>query len=62
MLNDIEDKLIIKPYHIEWEYLDSGKNNKKHRRLTMVEGFLPMLFSVPFIITIICKLNLLQYT
>lgn len=50
MLNELENKLSIKPFYIEWNYLKSDK--KKYTKLTSVEKLLPLLFALPFAIMI----------
>ena len=56
MLDELEEKLSIKPYHIEWKYLSSGENKKVYHKLTTVEKYLPVLFSLPFITILIYQI------
>lgn len=53
VIHDIEKKLPFACYRDEWEYLGNGNNGKKYRQLTKVEGLIPIIFSLLFIVAIL---------
>ncbi|MDY0386104.1 MAG: hypothetical protein RBT65_03040 [Methanolobus sp.] len=56
VIHDIEEKLPFACYKDEWEYLGNGNDGKKYRQLTKVERFIPIIFSLPFIVAILAVL------
>lgn len=49
VINEIENKLPVKPFNTEWEKL---KINKKYRDSTKLENVLPIIFIILYIIAI----------
>lgn len=50
VINDIENRLPVRPFNDEWEEL---KNNKKYSDCTKLEKTLPIMFIILYIIAII---------
>lgn len=50
IINKMERDLPYQPFNIEWEKL---KNNKKYKDSTKLERFLPIMFIILYIVTII---------
>lgn len=42
----IEQRLPVSPYKVEWDMLESGKNEEVHTPLTKVESAVPLVFMV----------------
>ena len=49
-LDELESKLVYSFFRREWEILGERKNRKKYWELTVVETFLPIIFSILFIV------------
>ena len=50
VINDIENKLPVKPFNDEWKKL---KNNKKYKDSTKLEITLPIMFFVLYVMAIV---------
>lgn len=50
IINKMERDLPYQPFNIEWEKL---KNNKEYKDSTKLERFLPIMFIILYIVTII---------
>jgi hypothetical protein len=46
IINNIEEKLPLRPYFSEWEMLEKGKNKKKYWPLTHIEILIPIIFTL----------------
>ncbi len=54
VIHEMEKELPYPSYSREWEIL--GNKNKKYRRLTEIERYIPYVFLIPFVILIIFSL------
>lgn len=52
-LHELEGKLAYPFFKREWELLEEGKNRSKYWRLTVVETFLPVVFGVFSLVSIL---------
>lgn len=50
IIHQIEEHLPFECFKKEWDYLGNGKHKNKYFKLSSVEGFVPLIFSIPFII------------
>lgn len=44
VINDIETRLIERPFHDEWDHLDPERDGKRHRPFHQVERIVPWVF------------------
>lgn len=52
-LHELEEKLAYPFFKREWELLEEGKKRSRYWKLTIVETFLPIAFSILYIVLII---------
>ena len=52
-LGELESRLAFPFFRREWEILERGENTKKYWKLTVVETFLPLIFSLFFLAAIV---------
>lgn len=53
IINSIEEKLPVQLYSMEWKLLEEGKSSKTHRPFYSVERWVPEIFFVLFIISLL---------
>lgn len=51
VVHEIEAKLPIAPYKLEWDRLGGGADSEKYTPLTKVEGWVPFVFLVAYVVT-----------
>ena len=52
-LHELEKKLAYPFFKREWELLEEGKRRSRYWKLTIVETFLPFIFSILYVVLII---------
>lgn len=52
-LHELEEKLAYPFFKREWELLEEGKKRSRYWKLTIVETFLPIAFSILYVVLII---------
>ena len=50
VVHEMETHLPFACYDREWEILGQGRNKKKYLQLTVVEGIVPLVMAVPYLI------------
>jgi len=56
IINRIEKKLPVIGYSIEWSYLNAGGKYGKYVRLSVIEGRIPVIFSIIYVILFLYSL------
>ena len=52
VIHDIEAHLPYACFDKEWDHLGRGNDSKKYRKLTVIEKFVPLILSIPYLILI----------
>lgn len=56
VIHNIEEKLPVKLFKDEWDYMDRGTNPKKYLKLSVLEQGIPILFSLLYITIFLVKI------
>ncbi|WP_424356545.1 RipA family octameric membrane protein [Methanocella sp. MCL-LM] len=59
VIHEMEQQLPFPCYAREWDVLKKGKDKKKYFPLTHVEGWIPFILSVPYLILLVYTLLLI---
>lgn len=65
VINDIETRLVERPFHLEWSKLDPDADGKRHMPFHRVEGVVPWVFIVVYAIqlgTLVPRLSICRFT
>ena len=52
VIHDMESNLPYACFDKEWEYLGRGKDSKKYLKLSIIEKFVPLILSAPYVFLI----------
>ena len=57
VIHEMEKDLPYPCYDKEWEFLGQGANSKKYFQLTRVERWVPVIFSLPYVLLLIYSVS-----